>query len=257
MLSQEQLAQYDRDGYVLVSGLIPEETIANAEAAMWSVLGMDRDDPASWSPLPDDIDGVTTTVSQGVIEHFGVQDPALLACCTPAFYEVQSQLVRENAEAFHCQKPQPEAVWTRSVFPVSKGWNSSRWACRWRTSTLQCLSRIIPRLVADVSRFRCCAGWRYRGLARIAPEATRGGGAVTLDRYRMLPDLKNPQQRFDLGEPVELRPSRGDVLFFHYLLVHAGSLNTSNKPRFALRLMCTCDTCRIWEKYGRWNIWMP
>ena len=25
MLSQEQLAQYDRDGYVLVSGLIPEE----------------------------------------------------------------------------------------------------------------------------------------------------------------------------------------------------------------------------------------
>ena len=39
MLSQEQLTQYDRDGYVLVSGLIPEETIANAEAAMWSVLG--------------------------------------------------------------------------------------------------------------------------------------------------------------------------------------------------------------------------
>ena len=104
MLSQEQLTQYDRDGYVLVSGLIPEETIANAEAAMWSVLGVDRDDPASWSPLPDETDGVKTIVSQGVIEHFGVQDPALLACCTPAFYEVQSQLARENAGAFHCQE---------------------------------------------------------------------------------------------------------------------------------------------------------
>tara|TARA_B100001013_G_C24303367_1_gene321703 strand:- start:113 stop:232 length:120 start_codon:yes stop_codon:yes gene_type:complete len=35
MLTQEQLAQYRLDGYVLVSGLISEETIANAEAAMW------------------------------------------------------------------------------------------------------------------------------------------------------------------------------------------------------------------------------
>ena len=118
MLSQEQMAQYDRDGYVLVSGLIPEETIANAEAAMWSVLGMDRDDPASWSPLPDDSDGVTTVASQGVIEHFGVQDPALMACCTPAFHDVQSQLAGKNADAFHCPKPQPEATWARSVFPV-------------------------------------------------------------------------------------------------------------------------------------------
>ena len=55
----------------------------------------------------------------------------------------------------------------------------------------------------------------------------------------------------------ELRPSRGDVLFFYYLLIHSGSLNTSNKPRFALRLMCSCDAFRIWEKYGKWNIWMP
>ena len=99
MLSQEQLAQYARDGYVLVSGLIPKETIANAEAAMWSVLDMDPGDPASWSPLPDETDGLTTNDSQGVIEHFGLQDPALLACCTPAFYEVQDQLAQKNPGA--------------------------------------------------------------------------------------------------------------------------------------------------------------
>ena len=77
------------------------------------------------------------------------------------------------------------------------------------------------------------------------------------DRYHLLTDFKNPQQRFGLGEPIELMPSRGDVLFFHYLLVHSGSLNTSNKPRFALRLMCACETCRMWEKHGKWNVWMP
>jgi len=91
--------------------------------------------------------------------------------------------------------------------------------------------------------------WSHRKLSQAAMQSP--------DRYNILSDFKNPQQRFDLGEPIELRPSRGDVLFFHYLLVHSGSLNTSNKPRFALRLMCTCATCRIWEKNGKWNIWMP
>ena len=85
MLTQEQLAQYRLDGYVLVSGLISEETIANAEAAMWFTLGMNRDDPTSWSPFPEETDGLTTNVNLGLIEHFGLQTPALLACCTPAF----------------------------------------------------------------------------------------------------------------------------------------------------------------------------
>ena len=102
MLTQEQLAQYRLDGYVLVSGLISEETIANAEAAMWFTLGMNRDDPTSWSPFPEETDGLTTNVNLGLIEHFGLQTPALLACCTPAFYEVQDQLAQKNSGAFHC-----------------------------------------------------------------------------------------------------------------------------------------------------------
>ena len=123
MLSSEQLAQYGQDGYLLVSGLIPEETLANAEATMWSVLGMDRDDPTSWSPLPEKADGLITNTNRGLIEHFGLQSPELLACCTPAFYEMQEQLAQENPDAFHCQNSQPEAIWTLSVFPISNDWD--------------------------------------------------------------------------------------------------------------------------------------
>ncbi len=256
MLSQEILAQYDRDGYVMVSGLIPEATIASAETAMWSVLGMDRNDPASWSPLPDEPEGMMTAVSQGVIEHFGLQDSALLACCTPAFYDVQSQLARRNPEAFHCRKPQPEAVWTRSVFPVSGIWNH----LGGHADGVHRPFAVFPGSFRVSSLTYLDTGVAQGGGTAVWPGShrrLRETAAQDPDRYRMLPDLKNPQQKFDLGEPVELTPSRGDVLFFHYLLVHAGSLNTSNKPRFALRWMCACDTCRIWEKYGKWNIWMP
>jgi len=39
-----------------------------------------------------------------------------------------------------------------------------------------------------------------------------------------------------LSRPVELTPRRGDVLFYHYLCAHAGSMNTSSRPRFALNM---------------------
>ena len=58
MLSQAQKDQYARDGYVLISGLIPEETIDRAEVPMWSALGMDPEDSATWSSLPKSSDGV-------------------------------------------------------------------------------------------------------------------------------------------------------------------------------------------------------
>jgi len=178
MLTQEQLAQYRLDGYVLVSGLISEETIANAEAAMWFTLGMNRDDPTSWSPFPEETDGLTTNVNLGLIEHFGLQTPALLACCTPAFYEVQDQLTQKNPGAFHCQNPQPEAVWTRSVFPVSSDWNYFNGHVDWWISTFQCLSWIIPCFLPNLSRFWCYARWWNCDLAMVTPETQSGGNAV-------------------------------------------------------------------------------
>ena len=38
------------------------------------------------------------------------------------------------------------------------------------------------------------------------------------------------------GEPLSLAISRGDVLFLHHLLAHAGSCNASDRPRFALNM---------------------
>lgn len=256
MLSQEQMAHYDRDGFVLAPGLIPEDTLADAEAAMWSVLVMDRDDRASWSPLPDDSEGVTTVASQGVIEHFGLQDPALMACYTPAFDDVQSQLAGRNADAFHCPKPRPEAVWTRSVFPVAQDWNHHSGHADGQHRPFN----VFPGSFRVSSLTYLDSGVAQGGGTVVWPGSHRSlGDAATKDpvRYRTLPDFERPTQEFDLGDPIEIRPSRGDVLFFHFLLVHAGSLNTGHKPRFALRWMCTCDTCRIWEKHGKWNIWMP
>ena len=48
MLSKQQLVQFEEEGYLLLSGLIPKETVTKAEEAMWHMMGMDADDPDSW-----------------------------------------------------------------------------------------------------------------------------------------------------------------------------------------------------------------
>ena len=53
-ISEAQIEQYNRDGYLLVSGLIPEDIAAKAEAAMWRCAGIDSNNPpSSW----DDVQG--------------------------------------------------------------------------------------------------------------------------------------------------------------------------------------------------------
>jgi ectoine hydroxylase-related dioxygenase (phytanoyl-CoA dioxygenase family) len=55
-------------------------------------------------------------------------------------------------------------------------------------------------------------------------------------RYEMMWMLKRDMGNVDLGAPVELTPRCGDVLFYHYLLAHSGSANTSDRPRVALNM---------------------
>jgi hypothetical protein len=50
-LSDAQLLQYRRAGYLLVSGLVPDPIARGAEAAMWRHLGADPQSPASWTLL--------------------------------------------------------------------------------------------------------------------------------------------------------------------------------------------------------------
>ena len=143
---------------------------------------------------------------------------------------MQEQLAQKNLGAFHCQNSQAEAIWTLSVFPISNDWDyiNGHVDGGFRPT------KVFP------------GSFRVSSLTYLDSGVAQGGGTLIWpgshrkllqeamqdpDRYHLLTDFKNPQQRFGLGEPIELIPDRGDVLFFHYLLVHSGSLNTSNKPR--------------------------
>ena len=54
------------------------------------------------------------------------------------------------------------------------------------------------------------------------------------ERFEMMWTLNQEVPHVTLADPVELTPKRGDVLFYSYLCAHAGSQNTSDRPRLAL-----------------------
>jgi hypothetical protein len=70
VLTQAQILEYFENGYLLVSGLIPEETAARAEEAMWRCMGLEREDPAAWRDAPHG--------------HAGYEDAELTAVYTEA-----------------------------------------------------------------------------------------------------------------------------------------------------------------------------
>ena len=53
------------------------------------------------------------------IEHLGLTDAALLACCTPEYRAATRVLATFAPGAFCCQREYPEAVWSINQFPSS------------------------------------------------------------------------------------------------------------------------------------------
>ncbi len=115
VLGAEQQEQFETDGYLVASGLIPDDVSSRAEAFMWELMGMDRTHPDSWTNLPKD---VIHLEQRNLVEQFAVKDKALLACCTPEFMAATAQLIHEPQESLHI----PGSVQTQNVFPVAGPW---------------------------------------------------------------------------------------------------------------------------------------
>ena len=260
MLSKQQLTQFEEEGYLLLSGLIPQETVTKAEAAMWKMMGMDADDPDSWGHFkrPPLAGFYMQKMADGRrIELYGVTHLDVLACFTPEYLAIIKQLASGYPEIPHCKSQHPDGIWALNQFPVS----DSEW--KWPS----------PHLDGGFRDLRLDPGtFRVTSLTYLTEVKSHGGatviwpeGAQRIREFRK----KNPEfsnhvrdvgahfPKMDLGEPMEVVAKQGDVLFFHHLLPHCGTMNVGSAPRFAIRSMCLCLACRKWEKKGEWNLWMP
>jgi hypothetical protein len=260
-ISSEQIESYLEDGYTVISGLIPEEILNRAETSLWAKLGMEADNPDTWNrpptPPPANAAWHLKAPPSRLIEHLGLTDPALLACCTPEFRTVTRTLGDYAPGAFCCGRERPEAVWTMNQFPSE---NPSGDPPR-------------PHVDGGHRHLPISPGpFRMVALIYLSDVTTRGGGTMIWpgshrkfrdvaekhpNRYGHLDDLRPLVADLADETPVEVTPRRGDVLFFDYLMAHSGSPNRTDRPRLAFRFFCSCSACDGWRKEGKWNVWCP
>ena len=238
--------QYANDGFLLLSGLIDDEISESARQFLLQQPGMDGD---STSIQPPD----RYLADRALVEHYARQDEALLACFSDAFIDMTAILV--DQPALH----RPNGVQTQNLLTAS---------CTW--------TRPSPHIdgIPKENKHRTFPGpYRIAFILYLNDVESGGGGTIGWPssqhivrdkaqsnpvQYEYLHDLNKEVPGLDLGEPVELLPKRGDILFFQNLWVHGGTFNTRPTPRLAIRPLCSCDACNTrWYKRDGWSFWQP
>jgi ectoine hydroxylase-related dioxygenase (phytanoyl-CoA dioxygenase family) len=219
MMVEQQRQRYQEQGYLLVSGLIPEEVAAAAEEAMWRLLHISPSDPSAW-----------TAVQRG---HHVFDSSELLACFTPAYLATAAALAGDDPRTF---RP-PSRAYCINIFPREGAWEWPR--PHIDHAIKEHAYKVFPR------------AFRIASMVFLHDVAPHGGGTVVWpgshrriealarsdpERYELMWPLNQDLQKAGLGDPLELTPKRGDVLFYHYLCAHAGSANVSDRPRFAMNM---------------------
>jgi ectoine hydroxylase-related dioxygenase (phytanoyl-CoA dioxygenase family) len=208
VLSNAQLRLYQEKGFLQVSGLIRRDV---AEHACQTLLR--RDGHPATGP-----------------HHEFVRDPAVVSCFTRMLRSAAAELAGASA-AFET----PSTVYTIHVFPTNSLWHwpaphldhahdadaYTTFPPPFRIGCLVYLNDTPPRSGGTVV---------WPGSHRKLKELAR----VHSKKYEYMASLNRDIQSVALTPPVEITPCAGDVLFYHYLLAHAGSMNTGSRPRVAL-----------------------
>ena len=219
VLTAEQQQRYREQGYVVVSGLIPENAAKAAEAAMWRLLELNPTDRTGWP--------------RSEMNHRNYRDPALLACFTEALLGAAAELGGEDPASY---RP-PSSAYTINIFPQEEEW------C-WPHPHIDHARKEDRQLVFP-------RPFRVACMLYLSDTPPHGAGTIVWpgshsklealaqsdrQRYELMWTLACDLGRVELGPPLELTPQQGDAVFYHYLYAHSGSMNTSDLPRLALNM---------------------
>ena len=213
ILSDAQVGQYFQNGYLLVSGLIPEEISLKIEDRIWLQLGVDREKP-DWE-----------RVCVDASDH-----PDLFAAYTDNFLLAAAQLAGDDPDTFH----RPSSIFSLHTFPSIGQWS-------WPHPH-------IDHAIKSHGHKAFPRAFRIAAMLFHSNVELRGGGTVVWPKshhqiralaesnskkYEYMWVLNGDIHQLNLNPPVEMVPSRGDVLFYDVFCAHSGSKNITDRPRLA------------------------
>jgi hypothetical protein len=204
ILTEAQKNEFEEQGYLLVSGLIPTEIIAEAQRIAERVLA-----------------------EQGTKGFFGTTE--FNACYTEQLCQAAEELGGEPERGAYYPVRSALAI---IAYPSEGEWTMP--APHIDHSIEKDGHHVFPR------------PYRLASMLYLSDVEWHGGGTVIwagshkqiealaksdTEYYQLMYTLNADLEKAGLGEPVELTPKAGDILFYHYLTAHAGSKNTTKRPR--------------------------
>ena len=94
VLTKKQHLQFETEGYLLASDLIPNHISEKAEKAMWRLMEMDPNDSETWGHRL----GCAAQFQpvRGLSVLNGIQDPDIMFCVTPEYLKATAELLGEE-----------------------------------------------------------------------------------------------------------------------------------------------------------------
>jgi hypothetical protein len=222
-LTGAQIEAFVRDGYLAVPGLIPPEIVEESRAKMWDALGISPDDPSTWPE------------SSIIVPH--EVNPMMAPCRTPAVEAAAEQLAGPNflrgggfSPVLNFPRPGPPEFEPLGFhidgIDESTLWPEKRYL-------------VMLAYLTDASE--------YGGALAVRPGSHRQAFLHWIETDSG-PNGSTVPPDLPYDDPVPVPGEAGDVVFLHYLLVHASSRNRASRVRVALNGTIRPDPARPYER---------
>lgn len=206
-LTAEQLAAYDRDGYVHIRGLLTAAEAAAYRAEVHAIAAQQGESDATWASVK----GTGTSIAHCHDVHF--RSAAFLRLMLDdRFLNVARDIVGENVQLHHNKmfvKP-PEKG---SPFPMHQDFPY--------------FPHRDHSMIAAILHFDDAP--EEKGCLRVYPGSHRLGPLPSEGSDHHL-----SEERFPLAGATAIPAKAGDAIFFSYLLAHGSGLNVSDEARTTL-----------------------
>lgn len=216
VLTPEDHAFFEENGYILVQNVIPKEDCDAVIAAIFAFLDMDPNDPQDWYRAPLKPGGMTEMYQHQAMWN-NRQNPKLYAIFTELFGRPDLWVTIDRVNLKPPQHPDhPEYDFKGFV--------------HWDTDTSNLPQPFGVQGVlyladtdADMGGFCCIPGFHGKRLEAWIAEQPADRNPRVPDLNRLPPDMK----------VVPIPGKAGDFLIWNKLLAHGNGHNVSNKPRFS------------------------
>ena len=220
VLSEEDLAFWEENGYVIVHDAVPQVNLDAMVDAIWAFLEIDRDNPEDWYSHPPRTQTRPSLISEGgmveIYQHQALWDNRQYPKVYRAFSEILgSEKLWVSLDRANMKPP---------ARPDKPEWNHQG-MIHWDLDTSQ---EPIP--------------FGVQGVLYLTDTAENQGGFQCVPGFhrtfhewvKSQPADRNPRSPDLAGLEVKSIPGRaGDLLIWHRLLAHGNGHNRSDRPRLA------------------------